>query len=51
MVLLIWNFFLEKYAVVGKLLKPGETPTDYSEEATDKEVNTSAEETVLKKEL
>lgn len=43
--------FLEKYAVVGKLLKPGETATDYNEETTDKEVNTSAEESVVKKEL
>ena len=38
--------------MVGKLLKPGETATDYSEDATEKEFNTSAEESIiLKKEL
>lgn len=45
--------FLEKYAVVGKLLKPDESATDYSEDANnnDKEVNTSTEEPKSKKEL
>ncbi|XP_003740268.1 membrane-associated progesterone receptor component 2 [Galendromus occidentalis] len=37
--------FKEKYDVVGKLLKPGDEPTDYSdnEEATDGGQNTSTE--------
>lgn len=29
--------FIERYKVVGKLLKPGEEPTNYSEEETEPE--------------
>lgn len=27
-----WFFFIERYDYVGKLLKPGEEPTNYSDE-------------------
>ena len=32
---------LEKYPVVGKLLKPDEEPTDYTEQATSSSCNDS----------
>lgn len=31
----IYDFFLERYDYVGKLLKPGEAPTNYSDEEED----------------
>jgi hypothetical protein len=37
------NNFIEKYDVVGKLLKPGETPTNYEEE---EEKKTDDDETI-----
>jgi len=43
--------FLEKYPVVGKVLKPDEKPTDYTKEQDDNDANSSIEEIVPKKEL
>lgn len=41
--LLISLAFSEKYLVVGKLLKPGETPTNYSEEETEPETSSTSD--------